>query len=192
MIEAKIKEDIRIYGYCLMTNHVHLVIAPGENVAGVSRFMRILSGRQTRYVNKLENRTGTLWEGRFKASLIDSETYLLACCRYVDLNPIRAAMVASPEDYHWSSYRYRIGLVSSDWLDDHPLFQSLAATDEERRVAYQDFVSSGIGDDELATIRAALNRNQLSGNQTFNDAIEKRTGRRISSKAPGRPRLHRK
>ena len=185
--DAKSEHGIRLYGYCLMTNHVHLLIAPGEDVTGVSSFMRMLAGRQTRYVNKLEARTGTLWEGRFKASLIDTDAYLLACYRYIDLNPVRAAMVGSPADYRWSSYRCHAGLEKSGLLDDSDIYRALGQDKATRGSAYQRFIISGISDEELSTIRTALRRNQITGNQAFKEAIERQTGRRLSSRGRGRP-----
>lgn len=187
LVEMKAELAIQVYGYCLMSNHVHLIIAPGEDVSSVSRFMRALAGRQTRYVNKLENRTGTLWNGRFNASLIDSDQYLLCCCRYVDLNPVRAALVAAPENYEWSSYRYRAALKQTSWLDDHPTLSVLARGKNLRGSAYREFVSNGISDNELKLIRTALRRNQLTGNEKFQAVIEERTGRRVSDRGRGRP-----
>jgi putative transposase len=170
-----------------MTNHVHLLIAPSENVTGVSSFMRMLAGRQTRYVNKQEARTGTLWEGRFKASLIDTDTYLLACYRYIDLNPVRGAMVGAPEDYHWSSYRSLAGLEKSELLDISDIYRTLGKDRTSRGIAYQRYVASGINHEELKTIRTALRRNQITGNQAFKKTIERRTGRRLFSRGRGRP-----
>lgn len=187
LAEAKLKMSVHLYAYCLMTNHVHLIVAPGDDVSSVSVFMRTIAARQTRYVNRLENRTGTLWEGRFKASLIDSEAYLLACCRYVDLNPVRAAIVSSPQDYRWSGYRSRAALEDCHLLDEHAVFNLLGQNHGERGCAYRRFVANGIGEDELALIRTAVRRNQLTGNQRFRNAIVERTGRRIPSRGQGRP-----
>lgn len=99
----------KVYAYCLMTNHVHLIVDPCENIENLALLMKRVSGRQTRYVNRLGNRRGTLWEGRYKSSPISTDEYLLACCRYVELNPLRAQMVGSPEEYRWSSYRHKAG-----------------------------------------------------------------------------------
>ncbi|WP_196251073.1 transposase, partial [Pseudomonas fluorescens] len=92
--ELKDAFGIKIYAYCLMTNHVHLLVSPGNSVAGLGQLMKALAARATRYRNRLEGRTGTLWEGRYKSSVVQTETYLLACCRYIELNPVRACMVA--------------------------------------------------------------------------------------------------
>lgn len=185
--EAKSKLDIQVYAYCLMTNHVHLIVAPGDDVSGVSKLMRIVAARQTRFANKLENRSGTLWEGRFKASLIDTDAYLLACCRYVDLNPVRANIVAAPADYRWSSYRCHTLTQESMWLDEHPTFKDLGHSAAERAKAYREFVANGVCDAELRLIRTAVRRNQLTGNKAFRDTVARRTGRRISSQGRGRP-----
>jgi putative transposase len=184
---AKLEHGIRLYGYCLMTNHVHLLIAPGEDVTGVSSFMRMLAGRQTRFINKREARTGTLWEGRFYASLIDRDAYLLACYRYIDLNPVRAAIVGSPEKYRWSSYRGHAGIEKNRLLDISDIYRSLGNDEAARGCAYRRCVASGINDEEISTIRTALRRNQVTGNQAFKKAIERRTGRYLSSRGRGRP-----
>ncbi len=88
--ELKEAFDVRVYAYCLMTNHVHLLLSPGERASGLGRLMKALAARATRYRNRLERRSGTLWEGRYKSSVVDSDAYLLACCRYIELNPVRA------------------------------------------------------------------------------------------------------
>ena len=100
---------VKVYAYCLMTNHVHLLLCPGEEVAAMSRLMKALAARATRYRNRVEGRSGTLWEGRYKSSPVQTETYLLACTRNIELNPVRARMVPVAGDYAWSSYRQRIG-----------------------------------------------------------------------------------
>ena len=92
----------KVYAYCLMTNHVHLIVSPGKKAENLALLMKRVSGRQTRYVNKIERRSGTLWEGRYKSSLINEDGYLLACCRYIELNPVRAGIVNEPAEYRWS------------------------------------------------------------------------------------------
>lgn len=179
--------DIEVFAYCLMTNHVHLLLMPTERVEDVSAFMRILAGRQTRYLNSRERRSGTLWEGRFKSSLIDSETYLMACYRYVELNPVKARMVTVPENYPWSSYRQNAGLVDDTWVNQHPVFSSLGDTPASRSSAYRKLVRTGISDGDESLIRRALRRNQVTGDESFRASIADMTGREVSSKPPGRP-----
>lgn len=188
LLETKTEFGIRVLAYCLMTNHVHLILVPGDDASAVSKLMRVLAARQTRRVNKLEGRTGTLWESRFKSSLIDTDRYLLACCRYVDLNPVRAAMISTPGDYPWSSFRGRADLSRDPALDSHAVFEAFGAAPEQRARAYDRFVAQGSTDSELSLIRGALQRNQLTGNARFTAAIEARIGRRLSAKARGRPK----
>lgn len=188
LLAAKKELAIRVLGYCLMPNHVHLVLVPGDNTDAVSGLMRILAARQTRRINRLDERSGTLWEGRFKASLIDTDRYLLACCRYVDLNPVRAGMVVNPEDYRWSGFRGRARLTDDSLLDGHGVFDSLGPSPASRARSYRRFVAQGICDDELSLIRQALQRNQLTGGCEFKNVIEARTGRKVSVQPQGRPR----
>ena len=115
---------VKVYAFCLMTNHVHMLVAP-EEIAGLGQLMKRLAGRQTRYHNRLEGRTGTLWESRYKSSPVDTDDYLLACTRYIELNPVRARMVATPEDYRWSSCHYHLGRNGWDWLDPDPCYLAL-------------------------------------------------------------------
>ena len=97
--ELKVEFEVDVFAYCLMTNHVHLILQVGDDVSAIGQLMKRLAARQTRYVNKIEGRTGTLWESRFRSSPIETDRYLLACCRYVELNPVRAGMVSAPEQY---------------------------------------------------------------------------------------------
>jgi len=99
LVEFKHEYNCRIYAYCLMTNHVHLRVDPGDKPESLSLLMKPVAGRQMRYSNKIEKRTGNLWEGRFKSSIVSTEEYLPACCRYIEFNPMRAAMVTDPAEY---------------------------------------------------------------------------------------------
>ncbi len=185
--EIKAELSIRLHAYCLMTNHLHLIVTPDLDGGSISKLMRVVAARQTRRVNKLEMRTGTLWEGRFKASLIDTEQYLLACYRYIELNPVRAAIVTEPEDYRWSSYRCHAAMATNPILDAHETYDALGKSRAERALAYRRFVSDGVSKTELSLIRAAVQRNQLTGGKQFQEAIERRTGHRVHSRGRGRP-----
>src|SRR5881296_2637448 len=116
---------VKVYAFCLMTNHVHLLLEPGEAPGVLTQLMKRVAARQTRYVNRLEGRTGTLWDSRYKSSPVETESYLLACARYIELNPVRAKLVARPEDYPWSSFRDKIGVCHTSWLDLDPCYQGL-------------------------------------------------------------------
>jgi len=180
---------VKVYGFCLMTNHVHLILQPGEAISGLGQLMKRLSGRQTRFVNRQEFRTGTLWEGRYRSSPIEPDAYLLACCRYVELNPVRARMSDDPAAYPWSSYRWHAGIGSQfDWLDIDPCFEGLGNSKDERAMRYREFVQSAIPAGEWELIREALQREQLTGTKRFCDEIEAIIGRRIENRKQGRPR----
>lgn len=109
LVELKEKHRVRVFAYCLMTNHVHLLLQPEENASSLGRLMKALAGRATRCRNRLERRTGTLWEGRYRSSPVQTDRFLLACCRDIELNPVRAGMVDHAGTYPWSSCRQHIG-----------------------------------------------------------------------------------
>lgn len=181
--EWKQELEIEVYGWCLMTNHVHLILNPGANAQSIGLLMKRLAARQTRYVNKSQVRTGSLWEGRYKASPIQTDAYLLQCCRYVELNPVRAAMVALPEDYQWSSYRAKIGMETSTILNFDPCYRRLRCPAND----YRSFVAEGIPPEEYRFIRERVQRNRLTGDGSFVNEVERRTGVRIEYREPGRP-----
>ena len=171
-----------------MTNHVHLIVDPSMDAHNLSMLMKRIAGRQTRYVNRIEKRSGTLWEGRYKSSPINTNEYLLTCCRYVELNPVRAGMVAAPEAYRWSSCRAKVGLTRQDWLDLDPHYLGLAPTEKERQEKYRDFIAETIPDEEMEQIRRAIQRGQLTGTAKFIEEIEAKVGKRIEFRGQGRPR----
>ena len=186
--EWKQKVKSRVYGYCLMTNHVHLIVDPGENAESMALLMKHIAGRQTRYVNTLEGRRGTLWEGRYKSSPIHEENYLLACCRYVELNPVRAGIVEAPEKYKWSSYTRKVGLESIGWLDLDPCYLGLGATQAERQEQYAEWVKEFIPQGEWDLIRQAIQRGQLTGSERFVEEVSEKISRRIEFRGQGRPK----
>jgi len=192
LVEFKAEYDVAVYAWCLMTNHVHLVLSPRTHGHAISALMRRVSARQARYVNRLETRSGTLWEGRFKCSVVDTDEYLFACMRYVDLNPVRAGICRHPGAYRWSSYALKVGRVSADgddaWLDSDPVTKGMGDNESARQRAYEQFVDTKIPDGEYELIRTAVHRNQLTGKGRFVDEIEQRTGLRIEARGPGRPR----
>ena len=185
LTQWKMKLGIKVYAWCLMTNHVHMILEPPEEVEKLGQLMKRLAGRQTRYVNRQEGRHGTLWEGRYKSSPIQTESYLLACLRYVELNPVRARIVAEPGNYLWSSYQPRISGNSSGRLDEHPCYTVLARSPEVRAKLYEDFLRCAVPKSELNMIRSSLQRGQLTGNNKFVNEVEQIIGRRIEHRSPG-------
>jgi putative transposase len=186
--EWKEKLGCLVHAYCLMTNHVHLVIDPGPEEGNLGQLMKRVGARQTRYVNTRERRTGSLWEGRYKSSPISTDEYLLACCRYVELNPVRAGIVADAADYRWSSYGMKIGKDKDDWLDSDPCYIGLAENKAGRTEIYAEWVKGTIPDGEWRIIRQSLQRGQLTGSSRFVDEIEKKIAKRVEFRGQGRPR----
>ncbi|MCB2173782.1 transposase [bacterium] len=151
--EGKVELGCKVYAYCLMNNHVHLVIDPGASPSSLAALMKHVAGSQTRYFNARFNRSGSLWEGRFHSTPINNDRYLLACCRYVELNPLRAGIVRDPVEYRWSSYRRKIGFKSDDWLDFDPLYLDLGLTPEERGANYRTWVRQTASEEEQQFLR---------------------------------------
>jgi putative transposase len=187
LAEWKAALGCRLYAYCLMPNHVHLVIDPGEHGRHLGMLMKRVAGRQTRRVNKRESRSGTLWESRFKSSLIETDRYLLACCRYVEMNPVRAGMANAPEEYPWSSFGARAGLKELVWLDQDPCYKALGENAADRARRYRAWVCSAVPDGEWGLMRRAVRRGQLTGDETFCNQVSRRVGRSLSQRGPGRP-----
>ncbi len=190
LIFSKQEFGCRIYAYCLMTNHVHLIVAPGDDPD--AELMRRVAGRQTRYVNKLDGRSGSLWEGRFKSSVVSAREYLSACCRYIELNPVRAGMVVSPDQYRWFSYLSKVTDRKDPVVDYDSCYLALGKNKKERRKAYAQYVAGTIPEGEIKLIREALQRGQLTGGDRFLQEISNRLGIRISNKGSGRPKKNQK
>lgn len=173
-----------IHAYVSMTNHVHLLVTP-QTGDGISRMMQSLGRKYVQYFNHQYRRTGTLWEGRYKATLLDTDAYLMTCYRYIELNPVRAGMVAGPGDYPWSSYRAN-GLGEADGLlTPHPLYQALGNTAQNRQAAYRALFRSRIGDEALSEIREATNKAWVLGNDRFKARVEALTDRQAVPRAKG-------
>lgn len=189
--EAKVKYPCFIYSYCLMTNHFHLLIQPREK-ENASLLMKLLGSKYVRYVNKIYRRTGTLWEGRFKCSLIDGELYFLACLRYIEMNPIRAGIVTAPELYRWSSYRVRAFGEKSAVLDIDLWYNSLGQNEKEQQIKYRQFFQSSIPKSSWDLIRKMTAKNGVVGSINFKEHIEKIIHKEIIFRSPGRPRKEEK
>lgn len=185
--EAKSKYPCFIYSYCLMANHFHLLVEPKEK-QNVSLLMKLLGAKYVRYVNNAYKRTGTLWQGRFKCSLIDEELYFLTCLLYIEMNPVRAGMVTSPELYCWSSYRFRAFGEKSSILDLDAWYNSLGSDANARQLNYRRFFQNSIPDSTWKLIREMTNRDGLVGNDGFKENVEKIIHREIIFRLPGRPR----
>jgi putative transposase len=182
------KHSCRLHAYVLMTNHVHLLVTPMKEF-GIGETMQALGRRYVYYINKTYRRSGTLWEGRYKASLVDSEAYLLSCMRYIELNPVRAGMVNHPGDYKWSSYAANAQGQTDLLLSPHPLYTALGETTAVRQHAYRELFRHHLDNDILHEIREALNHELVLGRSYFKDKIEAMTKRQARLGMPGRPRV---
>lgn len=175
-----------IHAYVLMTNHVHLLATP-RAADSLPRMMQSLGRRYVRHVNIGHRRTGTLWEGRYRAAPLDSDAYFLACCRYIELNPVRARMVARPGDYRWSSYRANAEGTADPLIVAHPLYQALGAAPAARQKAYRGLFREALDDAFLDAVRAATNGGWALGDETFRRRVAKAVGRRVAPLPKGRP-----
>ena len=185
--EAASDQGLDVHAYVLMTNHVHLLATPRKEGA-VGRTMQSLGRRYVQYFNRIYDRTGTLWEGRYRATVIDAEGYLLACMRYIDLNPVRAGMVSNPREYVWSSYaHYALGRADG-LLREHEVYVRLASEPVERRKAYRALVKAAPDTMTDEAIREATNKGWALGNDRFRKEIEALTRRRAGPLPKGRPR----
>ncbi len=185
---AASKFDIRVHAYALMTNHVHLLASP-DREHGLSLLMQSVGRRYVRYINQKYRRSGTLWEGRFKASLIQSETYLLACHRYIELNPVRAGMVEHPGEYRWSSYRGNAQGFADALLAPHEEYLQLGKAPAERQAAYRELFTACLDPGAIDDFRAALQHELAVGTNSFKDQVEALTRRRVRIGRAGRPRV---
>ena len=150
--------------------------------------MQSLGRRYVRYVNERHQRTGSLWEGRYRSTLIDSERYLLACYRYIELNPVRSGLVDSPGDYRWSSFGHHVDVRTDPLIEDHEVFLAVGRNARDRGDKYQDLCQSSLDDMAIEEIRRKTNRGYVLGPASFARQIEATLRRRVTEGKPGRPR----
>jgi len=186
--ESAEKFNCSVHAYVLMTNHVHILVTP-HTKNGISEMMQSVGRKYVRYINGVYRRTGTLWEGRYKASLVDTDNYLLTCMRYIELNPVRANMVELPGEYQWSSYQANGNGQQNDCLNPHPLYQALGTNQEECCYVYRELFSNHLSYKQLHDIRTALKQELVLGREDFKEKIEKMTNRKAVPGLPGRPKI---
>lgn len=185
--DALVATSMSLHAYVLMPNHVHLLLTPGQDAA-LSRLMQALGRRYVQFFNRRHQRSGTLWEGRYRAAPIQSERHLLACMAYLDLNPVRAGLVARPADYPWSSHAHYVGLRSSRLLTPHPLVWALGNTPFEREARYAERVALGLAAQEEAQLVRSVLGGWPLGDARFVAGLQEHTPRRLEPRPPGRPR----
>lgn len=184
--EQSTKYGCAIHAYVLMTNHVHLLLTP-EKPDSAALMMKHLGQRYVQYVNRVYRRSGTLWEGRFRSCLTQSEEYVLACYRYIELNPVRASMVRHPREYPWSSYRANGEGHVNPLITPHEQYLRLARSSDERRAHYRALFTAHMDPERLQEIRDATNGNYALGNERFKTEIEQALKRRATPGKSGRP-----
>jgi putative transposase len=180
------KHGCDVHAYVLMPNHVHLLLSPRVPLSA-SVLMKHLGQRYVQYVNRKHARTGSLWEGRFRSCIVDSDGYFLRCQRYVELNPVRAGIVRHPSDYPWSSHAANASGANSEIVIPHPLYLALGIDAGDRFANYCALIQEGIGNRELEEIRSATNGGFVLGSKAFKARLEAIMGRRTSPGANGRP-----
>lgn len=175
-----------VHAYVLMTNHVHLLLTP-ERADSVGRLFQGLGRHYARHVNETYQRRGSLWEGRYKCNVIDSQAYLLACMRYIELNPVRAGMVDHPAKYRWSSYAANALGVSNAVLTAHAEYLALGRAPDDRQTIYRGLFEGRADSDALAPLRSALQTGTPLGNERFKADIEAALGCKVGYARRGRP-----
>lgn len=177
---------VAVHSYVLMDNHLHLLATP-ETAEGLPQLMQSVGRRYVRYFNDRQARTGTLWEGRYRSTLIQAERYLLACMVYIDLNPVRAGMVDTPADYGWSSHGHYVGRRVDRLVTPHPLWWSLGNTPFAREAAYAELVRNGLAAGQEQALTDATLRGWALGDAAYVAALQRQTERRVAKAKAGRP-----
>ena len=190
IIEAAGRFGLAIHAYVWMTNHIHLLATPTDTDS-ISKTFQSAGRNYVQYFNYTYKRSGTLWEGRYRATVVDSEQYLLSVMRYIELNPVRAGMVVHPRDYPWSSHRhyaYGESGPNLNWLVAPDQYLNIARSDEARRQGYRNLFKASIDADDLASIRDSVQKGWALGDDRFKAMIEKLAERRAGPAVRGRPR----
>jgi putative transposase len=177
---------VAIHAYVLMSNHLHLLATPSDE-QGLSKMMQWIGRHYVPYFNHKYERTGTLWQGRYRATVIDSERYLMMCSRYIELNPVRAGIAQTVGDYPWSSYQHHVGIKSDPIVTDHPLYWSLGNTPFDREAAYKKLIEQGVSEQDVRLLSEATLKGWPLGSDQFKLALERQTQRRVRPSKRGRP-----
>ncbi|HEX7643575.1 MAG TPA: transposase [Burkholderiaceae bacterium] len=178
---------VAVHAYVLMPDHVHLAATPSD-AEGLARMMQWAGRHYVPYFNRKYQRAGTLWQGRFKAGVIDADHYLLLVCRYIETNPVRAGLVPYAQDYPWSSYRHHIGSKPDPLVTDHMIYWSLGNTPFQREAAYQQMAEQVLTLSELQLVGDSAHKGWVLGSDAYKNELEKQTNRMVRPGRRGRPR----
>lgn len=188
LAENALRFEVELHAYVLMSNHFHLLATPTTQ-SGLPLMMQSVGRQYVRYFNQRQGRSGTLWEGRYRSTLIQADRYLLACMVYMDLNPVRAAIAGAAGDYPWSSHAHYSGRLHQKILTSHPLVWSLGNTPFAREAAYSEMVATGIRQDVQQALTDSANSGWALGSDDYIRDLQARTDRRVAKGKAGRPRL---
>ncbi|QBK04730.1 transposase [Hylemonella gracilis] len=187
LLETQAREHrVALHAYVLMDNHVHLLLTPAT-AEGLPKMMQAVGRRYVRWFNDRHGRSGTLWEGRYRATVIEAERHLLPCMAYIDLNPVRAGLVAQAADYPWSSHTHYIGQRADRLVTPHALYWALGNTPFAREAAYTRLVAEGLTQQQQETLTDSAFKGWALGGPEFMAALQKQTARRLSKGKAGRP-----
>ena len=184
--EAARQFKVAIHAYVLMPNHLHLLASPAD-ATGLGRMMQWVGRHYVPYFNAKYQRVGTLWQGRYRATVIDAEKYFLPCSRYIELNPVRSGLADAPSEYPWSSFAHHTGARSDPLITDHLIYWGLGNTPFEREAAYQKIMEHSPADEEVNLLTESVLKGWALGSEKFKSALEKQAKRRVSPARRGRP-----
>ena len=180
LAEKSAECDCQVHAYVLMSNHVHLLVTPAADDS-VSRMMKAVGERYVRAFNKRHKRTGTLWEGRFKSTIVDSERYLFTLYRYIELNPVRAGLVEHPREFPWSSHGANAFGERDSLVSPHEVYRKLGRNNATRRAAYRGLFNVPLDETTVTTIRHATQKGWALGSKKFRQEIAALVGRRAEA-----------
>ncbi len=180
---------LKVHAYVLLPDRVHILASPGYHDS-ISRTVQSIGRNYVQYYNECYNGAGTLWEGRYRATVIDEKPYLLTCCRYIELNPVRAGLVKKPKDYRWSSYAHNALCQTDEMITAHREYQRLGKTERERCEAYRAMFKHKLSNTTVREITESALKGWALGDNRFAARMEKLSGRRASQLPKGRPRRH--
>lgn len=177
---------VAVHAYVLLPNKVDLLVTPSDS-AGLGRLMQWVGRYYVPYFNRKYNRSGTLWQGRYKATVIDAERYFMTCSRYIELSPVQLGIVVNPADYEWSSYAHHVGIKQNLLVTDHPLYWALGNTPFGREAAYKNLAEQALTTEEIRMLKDATLKGWALGSDKFKAGLAKNTNRRVSPIKRGRP-----
>ncbi|MCG2585125.1 transposase [Massilia sp. TS11] len=184
--EAAKATRVQVHAYVLMPNHVHILATP-QDETGLARMMQRVGRFYVPFFNRRHERSGTLWEGRFRTSVVDADHYLLACMRYIELNPVRAGLVSAQAEYVWSSYAHHAGMRADPLITDHPLYWALGNTPFQREAAYQALFEDAVAPEQTRQITDSAIKGLPLGSAPFLQQLAQKTKRAVLPGRRGRP-----